>query len=72
MNKLVYCITTEGKWNSSQINGKHVEESLDKEGFIHCSYPHVYGAIDTDAVVAVYKFNTDSNGALSLPEKLKI
>ena len=101
MSESVYCITTVKKWNHSKTEGEHVEDSLEAESFIHCSYahqllgvadrffkgvdgliilcidpsllkcsivvedlsglgevyPHIYGPINTDAVVAVYDLN---------------
>jgi len=40
MNKLVYCITTKTKWALAQKQGEYVDESLETQGFIHCTYPH--------------------------------
>lgn len=34
---MIYHITTEQDWNSAQKNGSYSADSLQSEGFIHCS-----------------------------------
>ncbi len=33
-------------------------------------YPHIYGPIDTDAVLEVYKFERNKEGGFKLPDEL--
>ena len=33
-------------------------------------YPHIYGPIDTDAVLEVYKFERNKEGVFKLPDEL--
>ncbi len=33
-------------------------------------YPHIYGPIDTDAVLEVYKFERSEEGRFELPEEI--
>ncbi len=33
-------------------------------------YPHIYGPIDTDAILEVYKFERNEEGGFKLPEEL--
>ncbi len=40
MNKIVYCITTIEKWEHAKSKGIYLDESLNNEGFIHCSFSH--------------------------------
>ena len=40
MNKVVYCIATSKKWSDAKRSGVYLDESLNDEGFIHCSYMH--------------------------------
>lgn len=40
MNRKIYHITTQEAWDEAKLNGKLFNDSLEKEGFIHCSYSH--------------------------------
>ncbi len=37
MNTKIYHITTEESWEQAKVNGFYQDESLAREGFIHCS-----------------------------------
>ena len=39
MREKIYHITTEAAWEEAKLTGEYRHESLDKEGFIHSSYP---------------------------------
>ena len=103
-------ITTETAWQAAQSTGEYRADSLESEGFIHCStleqviatanryyagrrdlvllwidphalaadlrweeahgerYPHLYGALNLDAVFRVTPFHPDPDGTFrSLP-----
>lgn len=114
MSEPIYHITSRTSWSAAQEAGAYRADSLQAEGFIHCSkadqvlrvanafyagqaglvllvvdaerlrsevrwepgsdkpdesFPHVYGPIDTDAVVRVLNFPPDADGKWrSLPE----
>lgn len=103
-DKLVFHICQKQKWEKAQMTGEYRADSLETEGFIHCSeihqvagvanarysdvpdlillhidpnrltskmiyeeadgqeFPHVYGAINLDAVVGVSKFEKSERG----------
>ena len=39
MIEKIYHITTKAAWNEAKAIGFYHDSSLDKDGFIHCSYP---------------------------------
>lgn len=112
MRRTILHITSPQAWQQAQSVGEYRAESLDAEGFIHCStpaqvcevaeryykgqhglillainperlraplmyegpddpsygyYPHIYGAINLDAVMAVLPFEPDLAGRFALP-----
>lgn len=103
-------ITTAAQWAAAQEAGAYRGDTLDSEGFIHCStpaqvvevanarfrgapalvlldidtdrvgpdirweaadngqlYPHIYGPLNTDAVVQVVPFHPNESGNFTLP-----
>jgi uncharacterized protein (DUF952 family) len=115
MKRTILHITTAQAWQQAQAIGEYRAESLDAEGFIHCStpaqvcevgyryyrgqrglillainpehlraplmyegpqdlsygyYPHIYGAINLDAVVGVLPFEPDGSGHFALPDQI--
>ncbi len=36
-NRMIFHITTQEQWEESEVSGSYKAESLDTEGFIHCS-----------------------------------
>ena len=54
---------------SSKINGRLIEENL--EGGTKL-YPHLYGALPTDAVFEAIAFPCNADGSFNLPEELTI
>ena len=62
-NVLILCI------EPSHLNSDVVEEDLSN---LNELYPHIYGPINTEAVVDVINFQSDKQGVFSLPEELKI
>lgn len=114
---LIFHITPRQQWQTAQKQGVYGHESLDTEGFIHCStlpqliqvanlffagqtglvllgidadrlqselrydpveggaaFPHVYGALNLEAIETVYDFEPDfesqPNGSFKLPPAL--
>ena len=41
----IYHIVLPQKWNSLELDAAYVADSLEMEGFIHCSYHHQLGAV---------------------------
>ena len=113
---IILHITQRQSWQSAQTVGAYRADSLDSEGFIHCStteqvvrvansfykgqsdlvllcieteqlqsplkwekpvpetdphssevFPHIYGAINLEAVIKIVDFPPDADGAFSLP-----
>lgn len=47
MNEQIYHITTKEEWETAKVVGEYSPANFEKEGFIHCSYPHqVVGVAD--------------------------
>ena len=108
-------ICPQGAWQAAQAGGEYRADSLDTEGFIHCSqpeqvlavanryyrgvpdlvvvwidptqviaeirwepalgevYPHIYGALNTDAVAAISDFASGEGGIFyRFPEPLSM
>jgi len=102
MNSMIFHITTRSQWEQAQQLGEYRADSLETEGFIHCStidqvvgvanryylgqtglvllkiecdrlkarlqfdaietgelFPHLYGALNLDAIVQVLEFEPD-------------
>lgn len=111
VQNLLLHITTRAQWQHALANGIYTADSLEAEGFIHCSlpeqvvvaanahyrgetglillcidsnrveteiryegkidrYPHIYGPLNTDAVVDIVDFPSDSDGCFRLPSTL--
>ena len=109
----IFHITTPAQWQEAARAALYRGDTLDTEGFIHCStstqvvrvadarfrgrsglvllcidsdkvrpeiryeegevgelFPHIYGALNTDAVSAVLAFEPNSDGRFSLPPKM--
>jgi uncharacterized protein (DUF952 family) len=109
----IFHIASHPQWEVTQASGAYDCESLETEGFIHCSthsqiipvahlffkgqsnlvllwidadrltaelrydrietgesFPHVYGAINRDAIVQVFDFEPDEQGRFTLPSGL--
>jgi uncharacterized protein (DUF952 family) len=110
----IYHITARSAWEKARAAHTYRPESLEKEGFIHCStlaqiiatanryyrgqhglvllvidpsriqaevcyenttggeetFPHIYGALNLDAVTAVIPFEPDEGGVFHLPDEL--
>ena len=115
MNQIVH-LCTQAAWLAAQETGAYRADSLESEGFIHCSspeqveavanhfyrgqeglvllridpervaaeirwedlyeageeFPHIYGPLETAAVVAVRGFNPGPDGYFSLGEEDKV
>ena len=111
---VIFHIATSGDWRTALSSGVYAADSLQAEGFIHCStisqvlqvannlfagqsnlvllqidpqrvsspiryedlyhagelFPHIYGPLNLDAVVAAYDFLPDSEGDFQIPEQL--
>ncbi|SRR5487761_330340 len=103
-------IARRGEWENAKSKGEYRGDTLDSDGFIHCStpsqligvanaahrgekdllllcidtskvkheikyersrtklYPHIYGALNADAVIKVIEFKPDKDGTFVLPE----
>lgn len=110
---LILHITPRSHWQNAQQNGVYRAESLETEGFIHCStpaqvvatanaffhgqtglvllciesdrvqselryeavqgdrYPHLYGALNLDAVTGAIDFEPNADGNFTLPPVLQ-
>ena len=116
---MIYHLTSRQAWQEAQQRGEYRADSLESEGFIHCStetqilpvaekyykgqpgllllqidptlltselrweppsggapppgvpegelFPHIYGPINLDAVVAAYDLESDPDGSYKLP-----
>lgn len=108
---MIYHITTQSQWETAVSAGIYRDNSLDVEGFIHCStaqqligsankyyqgqtglvllciasenvdvpliyedsyetgqeFPHIYGALNINAVTQVIPFPANDDGSFSLP-----
>ncbi|HYF51850.1 MAG TPA: DUF952 domain-containing protein, partial [Planctomycetota bacterium] len=101
----IYHIASRQHWDAQKASGVYRSETLDAEGFIHCStrtqvlrsaekhfkdrdglallcieparvkpeirwentFPHIYGPLNTDAVLDVLPFERDASGPFTLP-----
>ena len=52
------------------INTSSVISPIHYEGMTSEVYPHIYGPLNHEAVVAVYDFLPDENGKFQLPEEV--
>ncbi|MFB2836308.1 DUF952 domain-containing protein [Floridanema evergladense] len=110
--KLILHITQKAEWEQAKLRGTYYNNTLDSEGFIHCStiqqvektankffanqtglvllcidsdkvqaeikyeavgeekFPHIYGALNTDAVIDAIAFPPDAEGKFKLPAEL--
>lgn len=109
----IWHITTRRQWEQAQRDRAYRSDSLESEGFIHCStppqvlkvanrlfigqqglvllgidsekvqagikyeqvegterFPHIYGPLNTDAVVEVLDFEPDADGQFRLPKSI--
>jgi len=113
---IILHITHQDQWELAQETGNYTAESLEAQGFIHCStheqvievanflfkgqrglvllaidrekvkhevvyenlygeddlFPHIYGALNTDAVFEVYDFPPKNDGNFELPSALTV
>ncbi|MFB2892508.1 DUF952 domain-containing protein [Aerosakkonemataceae cyanobacterium BLCC-F50] len=109
---IILHITQESQWEQAKLTGIYYNNTLDTEGFIHCStiqqiertankffanqtglvllciesekvpaeikyeavgeekFPHIYGALNIDAVIDAIAFPPDTNGNFKLPAEL--
>ncbi|MGI8503894.1 MAG: DUF952 domain-containing protein [Hassallia sp.] len=106
---IILHITRRGEWEKAKVSGFYRGDTLDFEGFIHCStltqvikvanlrfrsqrdlvvlcidsekveaeiryegvedlFPHVYGALNVDAVLKVVEFASGEDGFFELPQ----
>lgn len=113
--KTIYHITPHQDWEKASSEGTYTADSLETEGFIHCStsgqlvrtanrffknqtdllllfidsdkvkseirydvvaenetFPHIYGALNLDAVFKVINFEADKNGLFELPPEVQL
>jgi uncharacterized protein (DUF952 family) len=106
----IFHITPRSRWQAAQTTGLYHADSLDTEGFIHCSrshqllwvadkfyrgqsdlvllcidpsqlqaelrdetidtgaqFPHIYGALNVDAVMQVLDFTPTESGTFQMP-----
>lgn len=112
--KTIYHITPRQDWEKAKTTGIYRADSLETEGFIHCStsaqlvkvannffknqtdllllfidsdkvqseirydsvtenetFPHIYGALNNDAVFKVIEFEASENGLFELPSEIQ-
>lgn len=112
--KTIYHITPRQDWEKTKTTGIYRADSLETEGFIHCStsaqlvkvannffknqtdllllfidsdkvqseirydcvtesetFPHIYGALNNDAVFKVVEFEAGENGLFELPVEIQ-
>lgn len=110
MNTILH-ITQREQWEQAKLVGIYRRDTLDSEGFIHCStqtqvvkvantlfrnqkglvllcinsnkvkaeiryegveelFPHIYGALNVDAVFEVIGFEPDEDGKFKLPQEV--
>jgi uncharacterized protein (DUF952 family) len=112
--KTIFHITPRKDWEKAKTAGFYQAESLETEGFIHCStsaqivkvannffknqtdllllfidsdkvkpeiiydfvtvnetFPHIYGALNNDAVFKVINFEAAENGLFELPSEIQ-
>ncbi|NDJ16527.1 DUF952 domain-containing protein [Myxacorys almedinensis] len=110
---LIVHITQNDQWQHAKLTGFYRGDTLDSEGFIHCSrpdqvvwvanqlyrgqsslvllciepkkvraeikyegleggeaFPHVYGALNVDAIAGVLPFEPEADGHFTLPDEL--
>ena len=113
--KTIFHITPRQDWEKAASEGTYRAESLENEGFIHCStstqlvrtankffknqtdllllfidsdkvkpeisydvvaenetFPHIYGALNKNAVFKVIHFEADKNGLFKLPPEVQL
>lgn len=113
--KLILHITPRKDWEKAKVTGTYRTDSLETEGFIHCStpaqtikvanlffknqtdlllllidsdkvkseirydiaweneaFPHIYGALNNDAVFKVIEFAPGNNGLFELPSEIQL
>ncbi|BAY87007.1 hypothetical protein NIES267_65180 [Calothrix parasitica NIES-267] len=111
----IFHITLRQDWEKATSQGTYRADSLETEGFIHCStstqlvrtankffknqtdllllfidsdkvkaeirydfvtenetFPHIYGALNLDAVFKVINFEADKNGLFKLPPEVQL
>lgn len=113
--RIIYHIVKSQDWEKASAEGTYIADSLETEGFIHCStsaqlvktankffknqtdllllfidsnkvnpeirydkvaenetFPHIYGALNLDAVFKVINFVSDENGLFQLPSEVQL